>query len=187
MRRTLAPVLFALSATYSSLLGSSSSDSESGGGGGARTRSGSGLYVLVDLSSSARAARVASSISSRPSGPSQSPIKRAEVVSTLSREPHHGVRKSDARLPLSVLSGTSALCLGFALRFSTTGKRPSKGSKRRGRMKRWLGAKVLCTNDLPHKAHEGQMNGRVLSWLRYEHTTDTEGQDRGHGISDVLV
>jgi len=88
----------------------------------------------------------------------------------------------DARLPLSALSGTSTLCLGL-LFGSQLRKRDllraqnEEGEQKGGSEQRYYARMVY---------HTKRMKGRGLSWLRYAHTTDTERQNRGHGISDVL-
>lgn len=123
----------------------------------------------MEWSSSARAARVSSSTSSRPSGPSQSPNKQAGLVSMLSKDTDYEVRELNAWVPVCHLSGTSTLCLHLHFVDSTTAKRPTECSERRGHKQKRLGSKVTCTDSLPHKAHEGQ---RVYSAPVCTHGTE---------------
>ena len=156
MGRTLAVALFVPSfpsAMYSSLLGSSS-DSDSGGGR-VLTGMGTGSWILVDRSSSARVVRISSSTSSRPSGPSQSPNRGALQISILPKESDYEIRESDVCMPVCPLWHFDPLP-PIALRCSATAKKKKKGHRALKTKQRGLGGKILCTDSLPHKAHEGQ-------------------------------
>lgn len=69
---------------------------------------------------------------------------------------NYKVREPDVCM-LSVLSVTSTLCLQLHFVFQLRQKKKStECSKRKRHNQKRLGAKVICTDSLPHKAHEGQ-------------------------------
>ena len=84
-------------------------------------------------------------------------------------------------LCLSVLSGTSTLCLDLLFVFQLQQKRPSEGSKQRGHEQKATRGK----GTMQERSNTRSMKDRGFTRLR-THTRD-ERQDRGHGIFDVHV
>jgi hypothetical protein len=120
----------------------------------------------VDWSSSARVARVSSSTSSRPSGPSQSPNKRASQVSMLSKDSNYEVRESNACMPVCPLRHFGPLP-PIALSCSTTAKKKSPpsaqkevGTNKTGSEQRYYARTVY---------HTKRMKNRGFTRLQHAH------------------